>query len=270
MNIALDISSVVWDRIKYNNDSTCYYDLANEVLLFIDSFDKLEVDLWIQQELLDEVLIAFPFDITDNNPHYTEFKTNVFGFLSRITNTIGRENINIPIITTNPNIFYTHFSATMLVEYRYLIYKIHISKDPVIFCTFNAIWNDGKLNTICNNHPKQHETVIHQTDPVYSIELFLNSLKKKFEHNSKHDSEKGIHYEGDKIVYPLSCFDERKRDNTDPQELLDNAIKCGKDFYAYDNKNKTYVRFKPHGNNCYHGHDENINNVPLKIKKKLP
>jgi hypothetical protein len=268
MNIVLDISSVVWDRNKYNEDSSCFYDLANEVLLFVDSFDKLEVDLWIQQELLDEILVAFPFDITDNNAHYTEFRTNVFGFLSRVSNTVEHENIDLSIIT-NPDIFHTHFSDTMLVEYKYLIYKMHISENPIIFCTFSAIWNDGNLNTEYDTNTKEHETVIHQINPINSIELFLNSLKKQFEHNGKHDSSKGIHYDGQEIVYPLSCFDERKRDNTMPQDLLDRSVKYGKNFYVYDEVNNTYVCFKPHGNNCYHGHDEDIKNVPQKIRKQF-
>ena len=266
MNVAIDISSIIWNKEYFEQDKTSYCQLADEVLDFIDVFEQVNAKFVMRQELLDEILLSFPFELTSNISHFKEFRTNVYKFLSKISDIVGYENIIISELVSIPNILFPHFSEIATTECKYLIREMHTTANHIAFCTFSSIWTSGNLKTKCSNSEKEYVTIIHPTE---NIETYINSLKKQFEHNSKHDSCKGVYYDvKGKKINPLSCYDERKKDMKIPQELLDNSKKIGNERYSYDRQNRTFVCFKPHSDRKYHGYDiydEDITDNALRI-----
>ncbi len=268
MNVAIDISSIIWDKEYFEQDKTSYCQLANEVLEFIDIFEQVNAQFVMRQELLDEILSSFPFELMSNIPYFKEFRTNVYKFFSKTSDIIDYENVINSELITIPNILLPHFSETATTEYKYLIREMHTTDNHIIFCTFSSIWvnDNNNLKTKCSSIEKEYNTIIH---PKENIETYINLSKKQFEHNSKHDSCKGVYYDdkGNKIN-PLSCYDERKKDIKNPQQLLDNAKLFGNNFYNYDVVNRTFVCFKSHSDKKYHGYDlydEDITDDALRI-----
>ena len=264
MNIVIDISSVVWNNEYFEQNNAPYYQLADEVMEFIDSLKKIDAKFLMRQELLDEIILSFPFELTSNTSHFKEFRTVFYKFLTKISDVIDYETTVHSELVTIPNILHPHFSEPITVEYKYLIREMHTTANHIVFCTFSAIWASDKLKTKCKNKEKEHDTIIH---PIENINTYINSFKKHFDHNPKHDRNKGKRIENGEWVHPLSCFD--GIDKSVPQELLNKAIQCENDFYSYDKENKTFVCFKNHLNNLYHGYDEEINNVPQEIRRKF-
>lgn len=268
MNVVLDISSVIWDKERYDADVSCYYQLAEEFLQFTEAFKKVDVKLMMRSDLLAEMMNSFPFDLTQNTPYFKEFKTLAWRFLSQISDTTEYEANVLPDLKTIPNIFYNHYSKTALLECKYLVYEMHTTTNHLAFCTFSAIWKDDSLKTQCNTKTKEHDTVIH---PSEDIESYIGRFKKVFEHNPKHDRIIKRRRDNGEEVSPLSCFD--GKDNSKPQKLLDTSQRIDdeteKKFYNYDDENQTYVCFTPHRENVnkYHGFDINKEQVPAEIKK---
>jgi len=261
--VVLDIASIIWDKKQFERDASVYYQLADEISVFIDAFETVGLNLLIRQNLLDEILQSFPFDLTSDKAYFKEFRTIAYSFLSKISDIVEYEEIQNSTIATIPSILQNHYSSTTKLECTYLIQEMHTNEQNVIFCTFSAIWNNGKLQSQNGNLTKCYDTLIH---PNNNLETYLKSISKQFDHNSKHDSCKGIHYIGNEKVNPLSCYNERIGDKTIPQQLLDIAMPFRNNFYSWDKNNQTYVCFKNHQDNKYHGYDEDIKNVPPQIK----
>jgi hypothetical protein len=180
-------------------------------------------------------------------------------------------DINNKAIRSIPNFCYEYFAESLKIEVRYLIAEMHDCVDTHVFCTFRTRWDSlNKQNTSNDNITrKKHPTIIHEREKVTVKDYYLKNIRNIFEHNPKHDSSKGIHYDGQEKVYPLSCYNERKGDGAIPQNFLDDAIQYGSDFYNYDDVNRTFVCFKSHLDNKYHGYDEDIKNVPQKIREEF-
>jgi len=267
--VVLDISSVVWDEIDFNKNSTSHYKLASEVILFIQAFENCQnLKLVARAELLSNAISLFPYKISKRNELF-DFKRRTKQFLSNRFRDFISYDIDSTVVNSKPNICYSYFSHDLKTEIGYLITEIHNNFEKHIFCTFGTRWqNNQNLKTI-NDEEKEHYTVIHKDASPTIEEYYLKNVRNIFEHNSKHDSSKGKRKENDEWVYPLSCYDERKKDTTIPQQLLDSAKLCGNEYYNYDTYNKTFVCFKNHGNNFYHGHDEDLYNVPQKIKEDI-
>jgi len=264
MNVAIDISSIIWDKEYFEHDKTSYCQLADEVLGFINVFEQVNAKFVMRQELLDEILLSFPFELTSSVSYFKEFRANVYKFLSKISDIIGYENIINRELVTIPNILHPHFSGIVITEYKYLIREMHTTNNHIVFCTFSSIWeSDNNLKTKCSSIEKEYDTIVH---PKENIETYINSLKKQFDHNPKHRRASRI--VGNNVtISPLSCFD--GKDITKPQALLDKAIEYENSFYYYDKDNDTYVRFKRHLNNLYHGFDVSINEIPQKIIEEI-
>lgn len=263
MNVAIDISSIIWNKEYFEQDKTSYCQLAFEVLDFIDIFEQVNAKFVMRQELLDEILFSFPFELTDNIPYFKEFRTNVYKFLSRVSDIGDYESAIDSELVTIPNILLPHFSETATTECKYLIREMHTTDNHIVFCTFSSIWeNDNNLKIKCSRTEKEYDTIIH---PKKNIETYISLSKKQFEHNPKHG--KISRTVDNNVISPLSCFD--GKDKSIPQKLLDTATQYKDDFFNYDDINETYVRFRNHKDNLYHGYDEIINNVPSKIRKEF-
>ena len=136
-----------------------------------------------------------------------------------------------------------------------------------IFCTFSSCWNTTNNLKTVNSTTKEHQTIIHGNANPTIQDFYNTTFRNIFEHNPKHDRTKGKRIENGETVSPLSCFDGSNNDI--PQILLDEATYCNGDFYAWDSNNKTFVCFKSHLDNKFHGYDEDYDNVPQSIKDKI-
>lgn len=262
--VVLDISSVVWDEQDFNTNQTSYYTLASEFVVFLQAFESCNQLLFVaRNELINEIRKQFPYSIP-NSAQLLTFKKRTLQFLSnkRIVSYNIANNLNINSI---PDICHNYFSDTLKVEVKYLLSEMHNSNN-CIFCTFSSRWTTDNLKTT-NSTTKEHKTIIHGSGNQTIQDFYNNTFRNIFEHNSKHDRTKGRRVENGEIVSPLSCFD--GSNNSIPQAFLDTAKPFNNDFYNWDDVNKTFVCFKNHLNNLYHGYDEDTSNVPLKIKEEF-
>jgi hypothetical protein len=266
--VVLDISSVVWDESDFKKNQSSYYCLASEFIIFVQAFESCKnLRLVARSELLNNIRGQFPHYIPNSAKLFT-FKKRALQFLSNNRYVTYIADSNSLTANSIPNICHNYFSNTLKIEVRYLLSEIHKSENH-IFCTFTTRWqNNDKLKTI-NATTKEHHTIIHGEDKLTIKDFYETSFRNIFDHNPKHDSLKGVYFNGSEKVNPLSCYDERKADTTIPQKYLDDAIQYGNDFFNYDGKNRTFVCFKNHTANKYHGYDEDIDNVPQKIKEKF-
>ena len=266
--VVLDISSVVWDENNFNSNPSSYYILKSEIFLFIQAFKKCSnLKFVARKELLNNIMNLFPYKICNEHKMY-DFQKLVLHFLSTKRNA-SYTNINNSSVYSIPNICYSYFSTDLQTEICYLITEIHSSADNYIFCTFRTCWQNNSDLQTNNGNPKTHQTVVHEDAKPTIQDYYLNNIRNVFEHSEKHDSNKGKRKENNEWIYPLSCYDERVKDTTIPQQLLDIAKQYEDEYYCYDTKNRTFVCFKRHKDNKYHGYDEDIKNVPRKIREEF-
>ena len=261
--VVLDISSVVWNEQDFNTNQTPYYALASEFIIFLQAFESCNQLLFVaRNELINEIREQFPYSIP-NSAQLVTFKRRALQFLS--SKRVVSYNINNQAICSIPNICHNYFSDTLKVEVKYLLSEMH-NAENYIFCTFRTCWQNNSNLQTNNGNSNTHKTIIHEdTEPTIQ-DYYLKHIQNVFEHNEKHDSNKGKRKENNEWIYPLSCYDVRKKDTTIPQQLLDVAKQCGDEYYSYDTVNQTFVCFKNHQDNKYHGYDEDIENVPSQIK----
>jgi hypothetical protein len=266
--IILDISSVVWDENHFAKEPSFHYLLASEVIIFLQAFESCNNLKFISRiEMLQNITASFPYRLT-NNPQLSDFKRRTQQFLSNRYKDFVTFNANETAVNSVPDICYNYFSESLKIEVRYLLSEIHKSSN-YIFCTFSTRWqNNEKLKTV-NKGTKEHNTIVHENGKPTIKDFYFKTIRNIFEHNSKHDSSKGIYYVGKEKINPLSCYDERKTDTTIPQKLLDTAIQYENDLYNFDDVNQTFIRFKSHLDNKYHGYDEDIKNIPQKIREEF-
>ncbi|MDR1973924.1 MAG: hypothetical protein LBQ31_04530 [Bacteroidales bacterium] len=263
--VVLDISAIVWDENDFNTNQYSYYTLKSEVFLFIQAFENCNnLKFVAREELLNNIRVLFPYK-TCNEHKMFDFQRLVLQFLATKRNVSYRAITSA--INSFPNICFQYFSDDLQTEIGYLITEIHNSADEHVFCTFSTRWQNNPDLQTKNNISKTHKTIIHENTKSTVKDFYLNNIRKVFEHNSKHDRIKGRREEDDKWIYPLTCFDGKNL--SIPQNLLDNATQYGNDFYNYDDANQTFVCFKSHLDNKYHGYDEDIKNVPQKIREEF-
>jgi hypothetical protein len=268
--VFLDFSSAVWDEAHFQTDAKFHYKLKSEVILFIQAFEKCSIlKLVARAELLNNIIGWFPYNIT-NRPDLYDFKRRATTFISqRFSDSISYKAINKAVIC-NPNFCCNYFDESLKTEIRYLIAEMHYNDDTHIFCTFRTRWDWHKKQGLSTNlSNRKHTTVIHEVGKPTVKDLYFNTIRNIFEHNPKHDSNKSVYYIGNEKVNPLSCYDERSGDTTLPQKLLDIAVPFGNELYSFDTENKTFVCFKKTKDNIYHGYDEDLKNVPQKIREEF-
>jgi hypothetical protein len=269
--VFLDFSSVVWDENHFKTDETFHYKLASEVMLFMKAFESCNnLKFVARTELLQNVVKLFPYNMTNGKSELYDFRKRSLQFLSNRFGNIVTYNISEKAIRSIPNFCYEYFAESLKIEIRYLITEMHDCEDTHIFCTFRTRWDSfDKQNLGKNAANKKHPTIIHEAQKPTVEDYYLKEIRNIFEHNPKHDSNKGIYYVGKEKVNPLSCYDERNGDTTIPQKLLDIAIPHSNELYSFDTNNKTFVCFKKTKDNIYHGYNEDIKNVPQKIREEF-
>jgi hypothetical protein len=264
--VVLDISSIVWDENNFNTNQSLYYILKSEVILFIQAFEKCnQLKFVARNELLDNIRQLFPYKVCDEHKMF-DFQRRILQFLAT-KKTISYSTVNSANIYSVPNINYAYFSNDFKIEIGYLITEIHNSSDKHIFCTFSTLWQNHSNLKTNNGNQKEHHTVIHGITNSTIEDYYLQNIRNTFDHNPKHDRIKGKRIENGVWVYPLTCFD--GQNSSIPQSFLDNAVRFENDLYNYDGVNQTFVCFKSHLDNKFHGYDEDINNVPKKIREEF-
>ena len=265
----IDTSAFIWDRNAYEQNATPYYDLANQLVTFIDIFETEKPSIYLSNVLLEEIIKGFPCDLESNIPNFLELINSVFNFLSHLGNKITEfEREEIIGLYSKPSIIYQYYNKVVKKEIVYLISSMHSCDILIIYFTFDAIWSpEISLKTILkigkSENVKEYETIIHPSNN--QLRKFFDRLKPLFEHHPKHDRIKGWRIKKGKEVAPFSCFD--GKDVSIPQNLLSTAFKFENKLYNYDNKNKTFIVFRSHHRNKYHGFDERLENVPFEVKR---
>ena len=251
----IDVSSIVWDEKDFKLDRNKYYDLGASVTTLFKILENKKLKFLLRNELVSEITGGFPIDsIKAETKDFNEFYGIVQSFFSNIDLIPYPESVNL-LVQSTPNIKKDYFECSTKDEIQHLITQIH-NGDEInkVYLTFNMLWNEAsdKLITADDvNNEIKHERII--SDDVEKLQNFLKRFELKFEHNEKHERNRGYYYiEGGRSVSPLSCY---YGDNTIPQKLLDNAIKVGDDYFNYDFIYEVYVRFKLTIDNIYHAHD---------------
>lgn len=269
----LDISAVIWDEIDYDDNKYHYFQLANSLLTLIDKLETFKPKILMRKELLDEIIINFPYGRAyDLEIDLFEYQT--IQFLNNISNVILYPDTAITDLISIPDLVKPHYNGTTINEINYLISKIHTDNETDnVYFTFQYLWNDNedKLKTRLDENLKEYETII--CDDKTQLNDFFDKSRPIFEHNPKHDktpyNDKEAWEKSDNkgdFISRLSCYN--GVDNDKPQELLDSAVKYEGIYINYDGEHETWVIFRCHLDNKYHGYDEyDSNQIPEEIKK---
>lgn len=237
--------------------------------MFIHAFESCNNLKFVARiELLQNVMLLFPHKLTKNKSELFDFRKRAQQFLSNRFSNIVTYNINEKAIRSIPNFCHDYFAESLKIEIRYLIAEMHGCEETHVFCTFRTRWNSlDKQDLGKNAVSKKHPTIIHEAEKPTVEDYYLKEIRNIFEHNPKHDKIKGKRMENGVWVFPLTCFDGQNL--LIPQNLLDDATQYGNDLYNYDDVNQTFVCFKSHLDNKFHGYDEDIKNVPQKIREEF-
>lgn len=260
----LDVSAVVWDPTDFENNTSSYFKLKDELITFIEKVTEERPPLLLRSGLLNEMINGFPFNLMPNS--FNEFGRIVYSFLVDMGSSIIEfELTENSSVTYRPPIIKQHFNDTIVREMNYLASEMHsnTTRENVYF-TFTYLWHDDdRLQTVDETSgSKVHKTVV--ADKNGQLNAFFASQKKIFEANPKHHPGK----ESGDYEAPLSCI--KGNDLSIAQKYLEEAIPLGKKHFAFDKDNGVFIVFFRHLGNLYHGHDEhNINKIPSVIRKKF-
>lgn len=259
----LDASSLVWDRDDFEANKNNYFELKTDLIQFIDKVEKERPNILLRSELLNQMLMGFPYDQMPNS--FAPFKNIVYGFLGKIGSELIQYNADDSIsLTTVPQVIKPHFVEEMILEMKYLLNEMHSNGErQTVYFTFKYLWGgNGNLKT-AEDHAceKEYLTIVSNDD---SLNKHFSQLKKIFCHSGKHHDG---NEQGD-YVSPLTCY--KGNDATLAQKYLDQSMQVGRKHFAYDDLNNVYVVFFCTINNEYHGHDEiNLNKIPAKVRIKF-
>lgn len=261
--VVLDVSAIVWDRDDFEENKPGYFQLKNELIQLITRIEDEHPKVLLRTELLTEMMAGFPFEQMPSS--FSIFKNIVYSFLGKVASDIVQyDSGKQPFATAAPELIKKHFNANLSQEVKYLINEMHTNDNRKnVYFTFKYLWPENAVlqTQQASGEEKQHDTIIAGDDN--QVAAFFNQFKKVFSHSPKHHSG---NQSGD-YISPLSCH---HNDDQIPQKYLDNAVKAGKRYYAYDEENDVFIVFHRTEGNIYHGHDEiNINKVPAKVRIEL-
>lgn len=263
----IDTSAFIWDEEKFKKDSSPYFQLASDLMEFIEVIEKERPQLLMRSQLIIEMMSAFPYTLIQGKVNFRDLAKSVNSFLAKcIAGAIQFTEFELPGIVSQPDIVYNYYNGNVKKETVYLISYIHQENTNSIYFTFKAIWGtEDDLKTSVKANVKSHETIISSTA---ELEQFFEQFRIKFEHNRKHDKLKGHRVENGEEIWPLSCDNGTIDDNPYAQMLLDTSVTSSVTGhrYNYDDLNRTYVRFFEHNPNRFHAFDDPNKKVPFDIR----
>lgn len=273
----IDTTSIIWDNTDYQANRADYYKLLKAISRLLLKFENEQPEILMRNEMINEMLMGFPFEGVHKD--YWDVSKQVCSFLGKVRENIVSFPANTsPTLTSNPNLIEPYFNQTTQDEVHHLVYKIHNNDDTdTVYFTFQYLWQGGnKLRTedgpVEQREEKKHTRIL--SDNGTDLDDFFAALKPEFEHSSKHDcnqhndraSWENEENKGD-FVSRLSCYNGSNIDK--PSEFLAGAMESDGVYYNYDYEHETYVVFRLHVANKYHGYDQyDIQAIPHKVKKR--
>ncbi|WP_407313775.1 hypothetical protein [Desulfosporosinus sp. SB140] len=260
----LDPSSVIWDREDFHLNKTKYYELADNLMEFIEIIVENPLQFLLREELLEEMINGFPaYEFASEFPELYDFRASIYRFLSNMAeNIIPFEPMQLNAVLSIPNINQPHFNSKTNEEVLYLLSKLSVEDLKVIFFTFEEIWSSLKDNIVIFSEGTNNRAyeVLYNVDQCIK---FFENLKYAFEPSRKHHRLFGW---GSKLKLPdVIC-----------QELLDSAIsEVEEDFsgcqplFNYYEKDNIFIAFRAHQPYKYHGYPVDENEIPTKVKRKI-
>jgi len=257
----IDTSSFIWDINHYEANRPSYYDLMLVLPNILEKLKLESIPVVMRHELFLEINAKFPFSLIPNA--YKTFSTLTLRNLSNLKRIDYSDYGSYTLICT-PEFIKEHFENSTKNELKNLDSYIFNSNGIIHkLLTFGLFWGNNQSMTISNGNEVEVEVSI--CDDNLTHDSIVDSLKKKFEHNPKHNKYKSSNYSYyNKVISPLTCYNERIGDTTEAQRLLDASVYYNGDFFNLD-ENNTIVIFVHTLNNVFHGF--NISPSENDIKK---
>ncbi|GAA4339718.1 hypothetical protein [Flaviaesturariibacter amylovorans] len=265
----LDTSLLIWDKESFEANRPSYYRLMSTLPSLFDGLIKYNVPILLKGELGVEVFTSFPYDKIPNE--HISFQTATLNFLSK-ANFVDFTRVNGHTITSDPNQIKGHFNDNVKEEVQALITYIHADNQPNKWIiTHEEFWPPEKESLLLRN---SYDCLVERFEAESEKDLYnrLGVFKRLFDHHNKHDAfnSGGKDSRGEEVS-GLSCYNERDRDTTSAQDILDKAFEFEGMLLGYDRKNGTYVEFRHTTANLYHAHDVKLDKLMIqRIKKQYP
>lgn len=276
LNIVLDVSSIIWDEVDYNENKSEYYNLVDGFTNFLSVIENEKPKVLLSSTLQTNMMADFPFG---KPPYYNStFEKQTLSFLSRVE-TVEFPISSLPFPTSHPDLMKGYYSDSIKTEIGLLVSKIHSDdENRSKYFTFNYLWKENdQLKTETTDKTNTYETII--ADNGSDLDTFFAKFIVQFEHNPKHDKkltntkEKWlISDDQDGFISRLSCYN--GTDDNRPNEILNKRYPNLIDncYYGYDDdiNSEVFIVFRrTHvDKNIFHGYDENNpNRIPSKVRK---
>lgn len=265
-NIAfLDISAFLWDETHFNAHGEQYYPFVENFQKLLEEILHYRIPVWIRPQLVLEIMNNFPYQITDQN--FYDFQLNTLDFLSKVKiHEYTPQVLGVP--SSIPEQVKNHYTNNTKQELRYLLRELFILNDTAQkFVTFEVCYQGHDDLLLQDGHDLSLLTYFY--DDKARQDWIISRFRRLFEHNKKHNKYNSSKYKyHGEVISGLSCYNDRLKDSTKAQQLLESAVLLRDHYYAHDG-NKTYVKFVPTGDNVYHGFDVILNEHDERTLKKI-
>jgi len=248
----LDISVFIWNEAHFHKYKSEYYKFMEILPGVYDGLLTYKVPVAVRPELIDEILGNFPYKNIPDHLYY-DFQVRTLSFIG-VINMVDYPDKNKTSITSLPNLVKDFFTASTKKEIRYLITHLY-NQGPETHRILSAklFWDPPRNLTLRDSKKVEIESMLFDNF-AKNFGKLVDNFRKIFEHNSKHDQYKSGH-RFDKVISPLSCYNNRSKDKSVAQMLLDEALLYEGDYYNYDQDHQTYVKFVNTRANIFHGYD---------------
>lgn len=257
---ALDISTFIWCKEDYHNNSEHYLRLISIIPKVFEKIHNFNVPILMRNELFEIIAFDFPYPYL-NEIGLSYYSTKILRLLTTSEWSNYEEQFESNF-TSNPNLVKDCFKIELKEEYTNQIGHLFNNSFKHKFITCQYFFNNNENLCITDsNDVVEIDTLSYSSDE--DIIKYFDKIKIKFKHNPKHNK-----YNSGGKVSPLSCYNERTGDETAAQNLLENSQMIGSDYFWYDEPNEVYVQFVSSNDGTFHGYDisDEQSNVPYQIK----
>lgn len=265
-NIAfLDISAFLWDEAHFHGNSAMYYPFVDNFQKMLDDMLVYKIPVWMRPQLISEIMNNFPYQITDQ--FFYDFQVSTLDFLSKVNIHAYSPHLEDAPISI-PEQIKNHYNDITKQELRYLLRELFILNDAEQkFVTF-ALCYQGQGNLVLEDGGVV-SLLTYFYDDKEQQNWITSRFRRLFEHNKKHNRYKsGKYRHHGEVISGISCYNDRLKDTTRAQQLLESAVLLRDHYYAHDG-DSTYVKFVPTGDNVYHGFDVVLNEHDEKTLKRI-
>jgi hypothetical protein len=259
----LDTSCIIWDSNDYDHNTHEYLNLKDKLVNLFDVFSRENPHILLRDELIEEMILAFPYESIHRRPH--DYNHRVINFIINIP--LNRKLSCLPQnnnVTSTPAINKAHFSANTQLEVSYILTKIHSTPaDHNCYFAYPYLFGHaGPLTTtvVGHNPPLTCPTVFFDDETV--LNNYFLQFRRVFQPNLVHHQQKRANSRKSRF----RCYN--GADTIVPQDYLDRSIFENNRYYFYDPVNEVYVVFLRHEQNRYHGHEEEtLSSIPPRVRR---